>query len=231
MNEESSLARTLAKLLVAKGHFEVMVVDGQSSDATALIARRYCRTLSCPPGRARQMNHGAEHARGETLLFLHADVLFPSSGILSIEQATADRRIVGGNFDVVYEGRHLASRAFTLLNRWRRPLGIFYGDSGIFVRREVFRTLGGFPSLPLMEDYDFARRLVKAGKTVCLKDPLVVSARRWEEHGLLRTLAAWFCLHVFFCFGLPTSWWARWYPPIRRQPAPPPEMPEPQKSR
>jgi len=79
--------------------------------------------------------------------------------------------------------------------------------------------MGGYRALPLMEDYDFARRLIQRGKTVCLKQPLLVSARRWEEYGLLRTLTAWFVLHCFYYLHVPARLWARLYPPIRRKPA------------
>jgi len=222
LNEETSLPQALEMLLAAPGSFEVIVVDGQSTDSTREIARRYCRVFNCPPGRARQMNRGVEQARGDVLLFLHADTLLPAGAIRSIENALANPRILGGNFDIVYEGRRLASRIFTIINRWRRRCGIFYGDSGIFVRREVFRALGGFRPLPLMEDYDFARRLEKAGKTICLQDSLRVSARRWEEHGLLRTMAAWFVIHLSYYFGIPHRFWARFYPPIRRPCSPKP---------
>ena len=122
----------------------------------------------------------------------------------------------GGNFDITFEGSGMVPRIFTLINRWRRPFGIFYGDSGIFVRREVFEEMGGYRPLPLMEDYDFARRLVKKGKTVFLKDSLLVSSRRWDEHGLLRTMAAWFFLHTAYLLGIPARYLAPFYPAIRR---------------
>ncbi len=218
LNEEDSLTQTLESLSAASGRFEMIVVDGQSTDSTRDIAARYCRTLTCPPHRAMQMNYGAEEAQGEAFLFLHADVLFPATGIRSLEAPLADPQIAGGNFDIQYEGPGMASRIFTAINRWRRPFGIFYGDSGIFVRREVFRALGGFRALPLMEDFDFARRLVKSGKTVCLEDSLLVSARRWEEHGLFRTMAAWSFLQPIFLLGVPAHILARYYLPIRRRP-------------
>lgn len=220
LNEQACLEQTLETLLRAEGSFEALVVDGGSSDATREIAARYCRTVTSPPGRAMQMNRGAQEARGEVLLFLHADAIFPRTGILSLETVMADPRVAGGNFDLAYEGDAVASRVFTRVNRWRRALGVFYGDSGIFVRREVFRALGGFHPLSLLEDYEFARRLVKVGKTVCLEDTLVVSARRWEEHGLWRTMAAWFFLHSAYFLGVPTDVLARHYPPIRRWAAP-----------
>ena len=217
LNEETCIQDTLETLLAATGDFEVIVVDGQSDDRTASMASRYCQTITSVRGRAPQMNRGAEAARGEILLFLHADVVFPGSGIQSLEKAMQDSRIVGGNFDIIFEGNSAAPRIFTSINRWRRPFGIFYGDSGIFVRREIFDELRGYRPLPLMEDYDFARRLVKRGKTAFVKDPLIVSSRRLEEHDLLRTMSLWFFLHAFYLAGVPARYLAPFYPPIRRR--------------
>jgi rSAM/selenodomain-associated transferase 2 len=217
LNEESCIQETLETLLTAEGDFELIVVDGQSDDRTASIASRYCQTITSPRGRAVQMNRGAQAARGEILLFLHADVVFPRSGFRSLEHAMVDQQLVGGNFDLIFEGDSAAPQAFTRINRWRRPFGIFYGDSGIFVRREIFDELRGYRPLPLMEDYDFARRLVKRGKTAFVKDPLIVSSRRWEEHGLFRTMSLWFFLHTFYLAGVPARHLAPFYPPIRRR--------------
>jgi rSAM/selenodomain-associated transferase 2 len=217
LNEEGSLAPTLESLRAAAGGCVIIVVDGGSADATRAIAARYGKVVDSPPGRAIQMNRGAAAARGDILLFLHADVLFPRQGFAAIEQAMADPHVAGGNFDILYEGDSLTSRFFTRINRWRRPFGIFYGDSGIFIRRSIFETLGGYRPLPLMEDYDFARRLDRCSTTVCLRESLIVSARRWEEYGLLRTTAAWFLLHVFYYLRLPPRWWGALYPHIRRK--------------
>lgn len=226
-NEAACIGQTLESLLAARGEFEVIVSDGQSDDETVSIASRYCRVVSADRGRAVQMNRGAEEACGEILLFLHADALFPSTGFLSLENAIKDRRLVGGNFDLIFEGTSFATRAFTVINRWRRAFGIFYGDSGIFVRREVFRAMGGYRPLPLMEDYDFARRLVKRGKTAFVKDSLRVSGRRWEEHGLFRTMATWFFLHSFYLAGIPARYLAPFYPAIRGRVNPCQEAPRP----
>ncbi|MFQ5926938.1 MAG: hypothetical protein ACE5MH_05840, partial [Terriglobia bacterium] len=102
----------------------------------------------------------------------------------------------------------------------RRACGIFYGDMGMFVRRELFWQLGGFRPLPLLEDYEFARRLVRAGKTVCLPQMLKVSARRWEEGSLLRTLLAWTAIQGLYSLGVPTGWLAGLYPAVRARRCP-----------
>ncbi len=219
LNEETCIAQCLEAVLLAAGasqRVEVILVDGGSTDATVEISLHYCRIIHSAPGRALQMNRGAEEARGDILLFLHADVILPKSGLASINAALADARVLGGNFDITYEGRGFIPLIFTWINRWRRPFGIFYGDSGIFLRADAFRKLGGYRNLPLMEDYDLARRLWKMGRTVCLRDSLCVSSRRWEEYSLFRTLAAWFFLHVFYYLHIPQRFWGRLYPPIRR---------------
>jgi len=217
LNEEHCLAKALESLRAATGDCEIIVVDGGSADGTRAIAARYGQTMTSPPGRATQMNLGAQHAHSDVLLFLHADVIFPANGLAAITNALANPSITGGNFGIDYAGASLVCRAFTLINRWRRPFGIFYGDSGIFVRRSLFEQMGGYRELPLMEDYDLARRLVRRGRTVCLQESLLVSARRWEEYGLLRTAAAWFFLHLFYYLGIPAHCWRRLYPDIRRK--------------
>ena len=216
LNEEVSLAATLESVRAARGDYELLIVDGGSTDATPAIATRFGRVLTSPPGRAIQMNHGAAHAGGDILLFLHADVLLPPDALNAIEKSCEESRVVGGNLSIVYDGDSFTSRVFTLVNRWRRPFGIFYGDSGIFMRRSVFEAMEGYRVLPLMEDYDFARRLVRRGRTVCLDQLLWVSARRWEEYGLMRTLAAWVTLHFCYYLRIPPRLWSRFYPHIRR---------------
>jgi len=122
-----------------------------------------------------------------------------------------DQDIIGGNFDVRFEGDDWAASAFTHVNRWRRKLGVFYGDSGIFCRRQVFEKLGGYRPWPLLEDYDFARRLQRAGRLAMLDEPIWVSNRRWRHSGLFRTLWIWFWIQVLYCAGVRPERLAAWY--------------------
>jgi hypothetical protein len=147
----------------------------------------------------------------------------------------ADPVVVGGSFSLEFTGDGIASRVFTVINEWRRWFGIFYGDSGIFVRRVHFDRLGGFQNWPVLEDYEFARRLIKAGKTVCLPDRLKVSSRRWQpgpggRRRLFRTMASWFFIQTSYFLGVPIKWLACWYPAIRARPHPQGE-PQPTTSR
>ena len=215
-NEETALEALLRQLSAQGRGCEVLVADGASTDATVALAQRYARVVVSEPNRGVQLNRAACQARGDVLLFLHADVRLPEGALAAVERVLADPQVVGGNFSLEFTGNGFPSWLFTRVNQGRRRFGIFYGDSGIFVRRAVFEQLGGFREWPLLEDYEFARRLVKAGQTVCLPQRLVVSSRRWQTGGLWRTMAAWVFIQAFFFLGVPPKWLARWYPPVRQ---------------
>jgi rSAM/selenodomain-associated transferase 2 len=212
-NEELILGALLCQLATLNPH-EIIVVDGHSSDSTATVAARTARVLFCDGGRGPQMNAGAAVATGSILLFLHADVR-PGTGALSaIRHAIDDQGTVGGNLNIVFEGGREAA-IFTLVNRIRRRCRIFYGDSGIFCRRDVFEALGGYKPWPVMEDYEFVSRLRRAGKLALLDTPIHVSARRWKEGGLWRTMWTWFWIQSLYLAGVSPFTLARWYKDIR----------------
>jgi rSAM/selenodomain-associated transferase 2 len=213
-NEEAFIGRLLHNL-DSEACAEVIVVDGGSTDRTVALASQRARLVHSRMGRAVQMNAGAAAASGEILLFLHADVLLGRGAVDEICQAMENAAIVGGNFDIRYEGKDWAADAFTRINRWRRRWGIFYGDSGIFCRRLVFEKLGGYRLWPIMEDYDFARRLSKAGQLAFLDCPIRVSGRRWRKSGLLRTLWSWFLIQGLYSLGVPPRYLARLYRHVR----------------
>jgi len=225
-NEKSVIARTLAHLSCARGDFEVLVVDGESTDGTggkveALIPTfpRPLRLVSASRHRALQLNRGAELARGDTLLFLHADVVVPPDVVEAMGRALAAQTLCGGNFELAYEGDSRWSRFFTWASRARRRFGIYYGDSGIFVRRRVFERLGGFKPIPVMDDYEFIRRMESSGRTLCLPATLKVSDRRWRQQGVLRTLLSWILVQSLFSAGIPAKYLARLYAPVREDKA------------
>ena len=213
-NEEATIGGLLDHL-GAQRFAEVIVVDGGSTDRTAELASQRARFVRSEIGRAAQMNAGAAAASGETLLFLHADVRLEEGSLDEIRRAMEDAAIVGGNFDIRYEGNDWAAGAFTRINRCRRRCGIFYGDSGIFCRRPVFEKLGGYRLWPVMEDYDFARRLSKAGRLALLEFPIRVSDRRWRNSGLLRTLWSWLLIQGLYYLGVPPRLLARLYRHVR----------------
>jgi len=161
------------------------------------------------------MNTGAAVASGEVLWFLHADVRVAPGAVTAVQDCLRDCAIVGGNLDIRYGGDDWIGRTLTYLNRWRRRLGWFYGDSGIFCRRSAFEALGGFQPWPILEDYDFARRLVRMGKVVHLSEPIWVSPRRWRNGGLLATLWSWVAIQGLYWAGVSPYYLAKLYKPIR----------------
>lgn len=214
LNEAGGIAAALAALapLRHRGH-EVIVVDGGSSDGTAALSRGAAdRVVLAHRGRASQLNAGAAIARGEILLFLHADTHLPKDADAKVLEGLASTRRAWGRFDVRIEGksRWLPLIAF-LMNLRSRATGIATGDQAMFVRREVFVRSGGFPAVALMEDVALSRSLKRVSRPLCLADRVVTSGRRWDSRGALRTalLMAW--LRLQFFFGAEPSRLARLY--------------------
>jgi rSAM/selenodomain-associated transferase 2 len=200
-NEEEAISTLLENLGRLRAE-EIIIADGNSTDRTRAIAARSVKVVLCERGRGLQMNAGARASSGDILLFLHADAQLGPGSLDAIRGCMDDPRILGGNFDVRFEGDDLAAAAFTQVNRWRRRLGVFYGDSGIFCRRQVFEKLGGYRPWPLLEDYDFARQLRRAGRLAMLEEPIWVSNRRWRNFGFFPTVWAWFWIQTLYFAGI-----------------------------
>jgi rSAM/selenodomain-associated transferase 2 len=223
-NEAETIVETLERLRGLAGDFEVLVSDGASSDATCAHVEAFrqgfpqpLRLVTGQGPRGVQLNRAAALARGEILLFLHADAALDPQALRALARALEEPRIVGGNFDLAYEGSTFWSRLFTQVNRLRRRCGIYYGDSAVFVRRNVFAELGGFKPLPIMDDYEFVRRLEHAGRTACVAAVVSVSDRRWRMQGVLRTLLSWFWIQTLYSLGVPPQRLTRWYRPVRSE--------------
>lgn len=170
------------------GH-EVIVVDGGSDDGTRERAARHCdQVLISSRGRAVQMNVGAASARGEVLLFLHADTQLPEGAAGHLAEFFQSSR-QWGRFDVRLSGeRRLFQMIAWFMNRRSRLTGIATGDQAMFVRRSTFDAFGGFANIPLMEDVEFSGRLKLASRPYCISDPVVTDSRRWQTHGAWRTI-------------------------------------------
>lgn len=201
---------------------EVVVVDGGSTDATWAIARRWADAVRLAPrGRASQMNAGAAGCAADVLLFLHADTRLPPGALEAIGAALA-RGHGWGRFDVRIEGRPAMLRVVSALMNLRSSLtGIATGDQAIFVRRGLFESVGGFAPQPLMEDIDLCARLLQHGRPACLSRPAVTSGRRWEHHGVWRTIALMWWLRARYALGTPADQLARAYGYTPGEPAAP----------
>jgi rSAM/selenodomain-associated transferase 2 len=202
LNEERAIKPALAAIARGAPGAEIIVVDGGSIDATSAAAGALgARVVQAPRGRARQMNAGARIATGDVLAFVHADTVVPATFAADIAGALANPAVVGGRFDVALDSAALVYRLIgSLISLRSRISRAATGDQAIFVRRETFERLGGFPDLELCEDLDFARKLKRAGRIACLRARVTTSARRWEHDGLVRTvLRMWLIRGLYLC--------------------------------
>ncbi|MDO9313947.1 MAG: TIGR04283 family arsenosugar biosynthesis glycosyltransferase [Burkholderiaceae bacterium] len=212
-NEAATIADTLDGLsALREAGVEVLVIDGGSDDDTvARCTDGADRVLQAPRGRAKQLNAGAASARGEALLFLHADTRLPEDAMASIGAALA-AGVDWGRFDVEIAGRSVMLPVIaTLMNLRSRWTGIATGDQAIFVRRALFESAGGFPDQPLMEDIELSTRLRLRCRPACLRARVVTSGRRWERHGVWRTILLMWSLRWRYWLGTPADTLARSY--------------------
>jgi rSAM/selenodomain-associated transferase 2 len=210
-NEARTISHLAATLDYLQGEYEVIVVDGESTDRTRALARAAgLKVITAPRGRGPQMNAGARIASGEVLLFLHADTKLPETALLSIATALQSPEVCGGNFSLCFEGKTIGARLLTRIYPWLRKLGLIYGDSAIFVRRAAFETIGGYQAIPLFEDCDLYRRLRRTGQFVRLKEYVTTSARRFEGR-FLRTFLFWTAMQVLYWLGVAPHYLARAY--------------------
>jgi rSAM/selenodomain-associated transferase 2 len=214
LDEGEGIAATLDRLanLRALG-VEVIVVDGGSRDATVQRARmRADCVIPASRGRALQMNAGAARASGDVLLFLHADTRLPEDTEHVVLGALDRRGRAWGRFDVRIDGTHpLLSIVAWFMNIRSRITGIATGDQAIFVRRDAFHAVGGFPPIPLMEDIALCKRLKRASRPLCLREFVVTSGRRWESNGVVPTILLMWRLRLAFFFGADPKDLARRY--------------------
>lgn len=216
LNESRLLPGTLQRL-ERIAPFEVLIGDGGSEDDTAAIARHHgVRCIASERGRAVQMNAAAREARGDLLLFLHADSDLDASGFERMTHIMQNGRYQGGAFSLSIDSHTPALQTISRLATLRsRYLNLVYGDQGIFVRPEVFRALGGFSPLPICEDLDFFLRLKKQGRTVILRETISTSARRWHAEGVVWTTSRNILIASLFLLGFSPVRLSKWYPPKR----------------
>lgn len=205
LNEEAAIGSTLAAIH-SQGDAEVIVTDGGSTDATRKLAADLARVIDAPKGRALQMNAGAQAATGDILLFLHADSTLTAGAYEEIRRVLRDPAVVGGGFCLRFDDPAFSFRLIEWGSNLRaRRLGLIFGDQGIFVRRSVFEQMGGFREMPLMEDWDFSRRLGKEGRVVVSPLRIVTSSRRFRRHGVWRTVWRMQVIKLFYLLGVSTA--------------------------
>jgi rSAM/selenodomain-associated transferase 2 len=192
---------------------EVIVVDGGSRDRSVELARPLAdQVLVAPRGRAAQMNIGAAAAKGDVLLFLHADSKLPPHADELLLDGLRSPTWKWGRFDVRIEGRNPLLPVVAALMNWRSQItGIATGDQAMFVTRDAFIAAGGFPEIALMEDVALSKRLKRLGRPLCLTAQVTTSGRRWDEHGLLRTVLLMWRLRLAYFLGAEPATLARRY--------------------
>jgi rSAM/selenodomain-associated transferase 2 len=216
LNEAAIIVAALQALkpLRARGA-EVIVADGGSHDGTAALAEPLAdRVITVAPGRGAPMNAGAALGTGDALLFLHADTTLPDNADRLIAVALAQR--AWGRFDLRIAGRHPLLAIVARMINWRSRLtGIATGDQAIFVTREAFHAVGGFPDLPLMEDIAISHRLKRLSRPFCIATPVVTSGRRWETNGVISTVLLMWRLRLAYYFGVEPALLAQRYADVR----------------
>ncbi len=220
LNEEAALAATLRNVADCLPGCEVIAADGGSTDGTRRVVEQ-CSVPVCwleaPRGRGSQMNAGAKLAKGDVLLFLHADTRLPANALQLIENALQNPAVPGGFFRIAFEPANALARLYAQLYNWRSRLKICYGDAALFVRRECFEQLGGYHADLIMEDIELVLRLRKMGPLAYLREGTVsTSSRRFSNtRSGLKMLMVWFFLHILMALGAPQKTMARFYPEVR----------------
>lgn len=215
-NEEKMLSENTSffKEIAEKG--ELIFVDGDSIDKSASIAKDISLVIKSKKGRAAQMNCGAKIAKGGILFFLHADTRTSTNALKLIEEKIENAGFIGGCLTQKIDRIGITYRLIEGFGNLRaRTTKIFYGDQGIFIRKDMFSKTGGFPEVPILEDALLSRTLRKLGRTLVLPDKIFVSPRRWEKKGIRRTAILYSLINILFLLRVPLGQIKRLYGDLR----------------
>lgn len=220
LNEASTIEATLT-ILQDTPDLEIIVVDGGSRDQTINIVNFVSKQLasslsikiiSTTAGRAHQMNTGAAAAKGDILLFLHGDTYLPPKFNLLLLQALQDAIVIAGAFELQINAQLPGLRLVEkMVNMRSRFFSLPYGDQAIFMKKSVFEEIGGFPNLPIMEDFELMLALRKLGKIVIISAPVITSGRRWQKLGVVKTTLLNQLIIASYFVGISPNLLVRWY--------------------
>ena len=218
-NESAIIGSTLRRLNeIITSQDEIIVVDGSSVDKTREIAREFPNVILIISrrGRASQMNAGAKIAKGEYLLFLHADVQIDEICLSMLKNRICGNEIQWGWFALTLDSPRFIYRVIEMgANLRNRFTGIPLGDHGIFVKKDMFDIIGGFPEIPIMEDLEFVKKMNIVTNGIEIKSPVKISVRRFEHSGIIRTLSIMWVLKILYYFGVSPERLAKYYRQIR----------------
>jgi rSAM/selenodomain-associated transferase 2 len=212
LNEALGIS-TVIKRIGDASDVEIIVVDGGSQDETVNIAKSFSVKLICTtPGRASQMNAGAAIATGDILLFLHGDTILPTNFDTLIREILQDSKVMAGAFELRIDSQRRGVRLIERMVKMRSHfLSMPYGDQAIFLKTAVFHDIGGFPNLPIMEDFELIRCLRKKGKIGIIPAPVITSGRRWEKLGVVKTTLINQLIVAGYFLGIPPEELVGWY--------------------
>ncbi len=212
LNEAQMIARTISKAQTGTD-IEIIVVDGGSNDGTVEIAHSLnVQLISTIPGRATQMNQGAANAKGDILIFLHGDTLLPAGFDSLVREALGKTNTIAGAFELSIGGKASSLRLVEKIVNWRSLyLEMPYGDQGIFLKANIFKEVGGFPTIPIMEDFELIRQLRKKGQIEIVSAPVLTSGRRWQKFGILKTTLINQIVIISYLLGVSPEILAQWY--------------------
>ncbi len=220
-NEELTIGKTLDVLAPLVNVDEIIIVDGGSTDKTIEIAEKYKQVKKlkiikfAEANRGKQLHEGTKHASSDIFWFLHADTRPVQGCARQIKAFMRYEEVVGGNFEVVFDGKSRWARFLTKLYPQLRSIGLIYGDSAIFARRETYEKIRGYKPLPLFEDVNFYKRLQKKGRFQHINLPVTTSSRRFENRSFVWTFAKWSVFQGLYWIGFPPRVLAKSYKHLR----------------
>ena len=212
LNEVGTIAKIISTAQTGK-NVEIIIVDGGSNDGTIEVVKSLdVKLIYSLPGRSVQMNFGAKLATGNILLFLHGDTFLPLNFDELLREIIAKPNIIAGAFELGIRGRKRSLRIVEIMVNWRsRYLQMPYGDQGIFLSAKVFEEVGGFPEIPIMEDFELIRKLKKRGQIAISSKPVLTSGRRWQQLGIFKTTLINQLVIIAYFLGVSPKRLGEWY--------------------